>query len=335
MIQLWEDGLSYGQKFEPGVSEGRNGIGNLLVSFFDVNRNDMTSEWRTKWDGYACVVWAVSCCLSVNWIHLPAQSRPANAVRVSKSSVLQATCCLLKHFVTSDSLLPSAFQESRLLCRTNCTEPLCELTIPISSAKSDHCVPQGRGTNFRDCHGSHFCDVMSRSLFSLCMVCVDLCAVFRLIVVLFYVMCVICVLCLIVVRLPLGRNPFAVKIINNNKNKKFATSSQSFLSEVLPPSSGSKTKPCKQRLNGVVIIWYIEIIVNKINTIQEVEKLIFARMIKPRLWQCRSKGTGKSSNFTELTSSNIYYRLLIWFCYVLYFPERVSDWKFLSQTGNN
>jgi hypothetical protein len=47
-------------------------------------------------------------------------------------------------------------------------------------------------------------------------VCVVLCAVFRLIVVLFCVMCVICVLCLIVVPLPLGENPFAVKINNNN-----------------------------------------------------------------------------------------------------------------------
>jgi hypothetical protein len=48
-------------------------------------------------------------------------------------------------------------------------------------------------------------------------VCVDLCAMFRLIVVLFWVMCVVCV-CLIVVRLPPGRNPFAVKINNNNNN---------------------------------------------------------------------------------------------------------------------
>jgi uncharacterized protein YpmS len=31
-------------------------------------------------------------------------------------------------------------------------------------------------------------------------------------------MCVICVLCLIVVRLPPGRNPFAVKINSNNNN---------------------------------------------------------------------------------------------------------------------
>jgi type IV secretory pathway component VirB8 len=49
-------------------------------------------------------------------------------------------------------------------------------------------------------------------------VCVVLCAVFRLIVVLFCVMCVICVLCLIVVPLPPSENPFAVKINNNNKN---------------------------------------------------------------------------------------------------------------------
>jgi hypothetical protein len=46
-------------------------------------------------------------------------------------------------------------------------------------------------------------------------VCVDLCAVFRFIVVLLCVMCVICVLCLIVVRLPPGRNSFAVKINDN------------------------------------------------------------------------------------------------------------------------
>jgi hypothetical protein len=48
--------------------------------------------------------------------------------------------------------------------------------------------------------------------------CVALCAVFRLFVVLFCVMSVICVLYLIVVPLPPGKNPFAVKIyINNNK----------------------------------------------------------------------------------------------------------------------
>jgi hypothetical protein len=47
-------------------------------------------------------------------------------------------------------------------------------------------------------------------------VCVVLCAVFRLIVVLFCVMRVICVLCLIVVPLPPGENPFAVKINNNH-----------------------------------------------------------------------------------------------------------------------
>jgi hypothetical protein len=43
-------------------------------------------------------------------------------------------------------------------------------------------------------------------------VCVFLCIVFRFIVVLFCVMCVVCVLCLIVVPLPPGENPFAVKI---------------------------------------------------------------------------------------------------------------------------
>jgi hypothetical protein len=36
--------------------------------------------------------------------------------------------------------------------------------------------------------------------------------------VLFCVMCVICVLCLIVVSLPPGKNPFAVKINNSNNN---------------------------------------------------------------------------------------------------------------------
>jgi hypothetical protein len=36
--------------------------------------------------------------------------------------------------------------------------------------------------------------------------------VFRLIVVLFGVMCVICLLCLSVLTLPPGKNPFAVKI---------------------------------------------------------------------------------------------------------------------------
>jgi hypothetical protein len=44
-------------------------------------------------------------------------------------------------------------------------------------------------------------------------VCIVLCAVFRLIVVLFCVMCVICVLCLILVPLPTGKNPFSVNII--------------------------------------------------------------------------------------------------------------------------
>jgi hypothetical protein len=58
-------------------------------------------------------------------------------------------------------------------------------------------------------------------IFILCrvfIVCVVLCAVFRLIVVLFCVMCIVCVLCLIVVPLPPGENPFAVKINNNNNN---------------------------------------------------------------------------------------------------------------------
>jgi hypothetical protein len=49
-------------------------------------------------------------------------------------------------------------------------------------------------------------------------VCVILCTVFSLIVVLFCVMCVVCVLCLIVVPLPPGENPFAVKTNNNNNN---------------------------------------------------------------------------------------------------------------------
>jgi hypothetical protein len=31
-------------------------------------------------------------------------------------------------------------------------------------------------------------------------------------------MCVVCVLCLIVVPLPPGKNPFAVKVNNNNNN---------------------------------------------------------------------------------------------------------------------
>jgi hypothetical protein len=45
---------------------------------------------------------------------------------------------------------------------------------------------------------------------------VVLCAVFRLSVALFCVMCIVCVLCLIVVPLPPGKNPFTVKINNNN-----------------------------------------------------------------------------------------------------------------------
>jgi hypothetical protein len=47
-------------------------------------------------------------------------------------------------------------------------------------------------------------------------VCVVLCAVFRLIVVLFCVMSVNCVLCLTVVPLTPGENPLAVKINDNN-----------------------------------------------------------------------------------------------------------------------
>jgi hypothetical protein len=47
-------------------------------------------------------------------------------------------------------------------------------------------------------------------------VCVVFCAVFRLIIVLFCVTYVICVLCLIVVTLPPDKNPFVVKINNNN-----------------------------------------------------------------------------------------------------------------------
>jgi hypothetical protein len=49
-------------------------------------------------------------------------------------------------------------------------------------------------------------------------VCVVLCNVFRLIVVLFCVVRVVCVLCPIVVPMPPGENPFAVKI-NNDNNK--------------------------------------------------------------------------------------------------------------------
>jgi hypothetical protein len=56
-------------------------------------------------------------------------------------------------------------------------------------------------------------------IFILCrvfIVCEVLCTVFRLIDVLFCVMHVICVLCLIVISLPPGETPFAVKC-NNNK----------------------------------------------------------------------------------------------------------------------
>jgi hypothetical protein len=47
-------------------------------------------------------------------------------------------------------------------------------------------------------------------------VSVILCTAFRLIVVLFCAMCVVSVLCLIVVPLPSGETPFAVKMNNNN-----------------------------------------------------------------------------------------------------------------------
>jgi hypothetical protein len=59
------------------------------------------------------------------------------------------------------------------------------------------------------------CDCVS--LFCVgCLLCVYFVYCVRLIVVLFCVMSVVCVLCLIVVPLPPGENPFAVKI---NKNK--------------------------------------------------------------------------------------------------------------------
>jgi hypothetical protein len=55
-------------------------------------------------------------------------------------------------------------------------------------------------------------------------VCVDLCAVFCLRMVCYFVRCVyFCLLCLIVVPLPPGRNPFAVQL-NNNNNKLHITS---------------------------------------------------------------------------------------------------------------
>jgi hypothetical protein len=49
-------------------------------------------------------------------------------------------------------------------------------------------------------------------------VCVVLCAVLCLSVVCYFVWCVTCELCLIVVPLPPGKNPFAVKISNNSNN---------------------------------------------------------------------------------------------------------------------
>jgi hypothetical protein len=59
------------------------------------------------------------------------------------------------------------------------------------------------------------CDCCIFILCGVFIVCVVSCTVFRVSVVLFCVMCVVCVLCLIVVPLPSGENPFAVKI--NNK----------------------------------------------------------------------------------------------------------------------
>jgi ABC-type bacteriocin/lantibiotic exporter with double-glycine peptidase domain len=61
-------------------------------------------------------------------------------------------------------------------------------------------------------------DLILCSVFFTVCVCVVLCAVFRLIVVLFCVMCVICLLCLIAQPLPPGKNTFEVKINNNNNN---------------------------------------------------------------------------------------------------------------------
>jgi hypothetical protein len=49
-------------------------------------------------------------------------------------------------------------------------------------------------------------------------ICIVVCCVLFERGVLFCVMCVICVLCLFVVPLPLGKNPFAVKVNNNTKS---------------------------------------------------------------------------------------------------------------------
>jgi hypothetical protein len=48
------------------------------------------------------------------------------------------------------------------------------------------------------------------------LLCVYFCVLCSFDCVLFCVMCVVCVLCLMVVPLPLGKNPFAVKVNNNN-----------------------------------------------------------------------------------------------------------------------
>jgi hypothetical protein len=77
--------------------------------------------------------------------------------------------------------------------------------------------PANHSTNF-----SIIIIVVVIVVFILCrmfIVCVVLYAVFRLVVVLFCVMCVIGVLCLIVLPLPPGKCPFAVKINNNNHSR--------------------------------------------------------------------------------------------------------------------
>jgi hypothetical protein len=65
-------------------------------------------------------------------------------------------------------------------------------------------------TSFNEIH------FVYRVLYSLCVLRPLLCAVFRLIFVLFCVMRVICVVCLIVLPLPPAKPPFVVKI-----NKKY------------------------------------------------------------------------------------------------------------------
>jgi hypothetical protein len=65
-------------------------------------------------------------------------------------------------------------------------------------------------TNLYNCS----CDCVFSFCVRVFIECVILCTVFRLIVVLYCVMCVVCVFCLIVLPLPPGENPFAVKINN-------------------------------------------------------------------------------------------------------------------------